>query len=258
MTVLPPEVNANAASPQEEKKEVNLAQKQPEQIDQAAPNSENKEQINEDPNWKAFREARKRDRAEKEAAERRAADKDAEANALKAALEATLSKGNFQPQQQQYDGYSQAIETEEERIAKKVEEILARKEDQYRREAAQREAIEYPKRLMQTYSDFDKVVSQENLDYLDYHFPEIAKPLERMADGYEKYASVYQVIKKLVPNHGEARKDAAKAEANMQKPRSLSSPTLTQSGSGGAPSWQDTEARRAANWERMQKTLRGV
>ena len=263
MTVLTPDVNSKVSSPQEEKKEApgvqQQAEKQPEQLDpsQMATNAE-KTEANEDPNWKAFREARKKDRSEREAAERRAAEKAAEATALKAALEATLSKGNPAPQQYQQDGYYSSGETEEEKIAKKVEEILARKEQQQRIEAAQREIAEAPVRLQQNFSDFDSVCAQENLDYLDYHFPEIAGPLSKLPQGYDKWAAIYQVIKKHVPNHANVKKDAAKADSNMQKPRSLSSTSITQSGEGTRQTWQDVEARRAANWARMQHTLKGV
>jgi len=256
MSGLTPDVNTKLPSAQEENKETTTAQQALSQPVQADITPEKQE--GEDPNWKAFREIRKRERAEKEAAERRASEKEAEASALKAAMEAAFSKGNPQQQSNEYGGYTQTEESEEEKIARKVEEIIAKKEEQYRREAAQQEMQEYPHRVQQTYPDYNKVVSQENIDYLDYHYPEITGPLSKMREGFEKASSVYQVIKKLVPNHGDAKRDAAKADTNMQKPRSLSSPTLMQSGEASRSSQQDVEKSRAENWARMQRLIKGI
>src|SRR5271169_6729948 len=72
------------------------------------PEVKTEESKTEDPNWKAFREARKKDRADREAAEKRAADKEAEVTALKAAMEAAFSKSAPTPQAyQQYYGMDQ-------------------------------------------------------------------------------------------------------------------------------------------------------
>jgi len=65
----------------------------------------------EDHNWKAFREARKKDRAEREAAEKRAAEKEEEAAALKAAMEAAFSRTSPAPQQNYYS--SEGFEPDE-------------------------------------------------------------------------------------------------------------------------------------------------
>jgi uncharacterized membrane protein YqiK len=210
-----------------------------------------------DPNWKAFREARKKDRAEREAAERRAAEKDAEVAALKAAMEAAFSRGNS-PQQamSQQTGY-QEEETEDQRIERKVEQKLAAKEAQYRKEAEEREIREYPARLQQTHPDFTQTISQENLDYLDYHYPEVSRPLQRLKDGYDKWSDIYLAIKKFVPNHSNAKKEAAKADSNFNKPKSISSTGLTQA-QAVPGSHILTEERKAANWARMQASMKGV
>ncbi len=36
------------------------------------------------------------------------------------------------------------------------------------------------------FPDFDHIVNAENLDYIDYHYPEVSRPLQRLNDGYEK------------------------------------------------------------------------
>lgn len=211
----------------------------------------------EDPNWKAFREARKKDRAEREAAERRAAEKDAEVAALKAAMEAAFSRGNSsQSPMNQQPGY-QEEETEDQKIERKVQQAIAAKEAQYRKEAEEREAREYPTRLQQSYPDFNQTISQENLDYLDYHYPEVSRPLQRLREGYDKWSDIYLAIKKFVPNHSTAKKEAERADVNFSKPKSISSTGLTQAQSIPG-SHILSEERKAANWARMQASMRGV
>lgn len=241
--------------------DLNLTQKNLENPDQN--NAETKQQESpEDPNWKAFREARKRDRMEREAAERRAAEKEAEVAALKAAMDAAFSKGSPSPQAyQQYYGMNQDYqteETEEQRIERKVSEMLSKKEEQYRKEQAEYEQREYPKRLLRELPDFQQICSQENLDYLDYHYPEVSRPLQRLGEGYDKWYDTYHAVKKLIPNHSNAKKEAARADLNSNKPKSMSSTGPSPTGEKTRESWQDLEAKRAENWARMQRMMKGV
>lgn len=249
-------VESNASNPlNQENIDTTLSQQQvdtkKEHKQEAAPAQDEKP---EDPNWKAFREARKKDRADREAAERRAAEKEAEATALKAAMEAAFAK---QAPQQQYQEF-QPAETEEERIDKRVKALLAERESQYAREMEMREQQQYPQRLNQNYPDINQVCSQENLDYLDYHFPEVSRPLQRLKEGYDKWSDIYHAIKKFVPNNTNSKREAARADINQNKPKSISSTGITQSGEGPRASFQETEQRRAANWERMKRTLNGI
>src|SRR6185312_3776117 len=202
--------------------DTNVAQKNGENLDK------NKQEIKEnetqeDPNWKAFREARKKDRAEREAAERRASEKDQEVAALKAAMEAAFSaKSSPSPQAyQQYYGINQGNgieESEEQKIERKVNELLSKKEEQYKREQVEYEQREYPNRLKKDFPDFSHVCSQENLDYLDFHYPEVSRPLQRLGEGYDKWSDIYHAVKKFIPNHSTAEKEAVRAEINSNKP----------------------------------------
>ena len=210
----------------------------------------------EDPNWRAFREARKKDRSEREAAERRAQDKEAEIAALKAAMEAAFSKGPAVQQQSDQYGYV-AEETQEQLIDKRVNAAIAAREAQYQREQAEREQREYPQRLVQTYPDFNQTIAQENLDYLDYHYPEVSQVIQRLPDGYDKWAAIYKNVKKFVPNHSQMKKDSARADANFNKPKSISAGN-TGASIPGPGSHVLTKDRREANWERMQRTLKGL
>lgn len=200
-------------------------------------------------NWRAFREQREAERKAKEDSDKRASEKAAEAEALRAALEALTNK----PQR----SYQNDIEeTEEQRIDKRVKQIIDEREAQAKREWAEREQKELPVRLKTVYSDFNNVCSSENIDYLEFHHPVLAKALSKQQDGFDKWSDIYNAIKKYVPNI-DSKIDKARAEKNLQKPGSISSPGTTQ-GTGIMPSAKLDEARKSANWERMQRTIKGL
>ncbi len=234
----------------QQKHDTNLSQQQP----------ENKENAQENPDWRAFREARKKDRAAREAAEKRAAEKEEEAAALKAAMEAAFSKNAPSPQayNQYYNQGNEQEETEDERIAKKLDAMLAIREEKARKEWEERERQELPNRLKREFPDFFHVTAQEHIDYLDFHYPEVSRPLQRLQDGYEKWTDIYHAIKKFVPNLSQAKKDAVKADMNQQKPKSISSTGLTQTGENVRESWKEVEQRRAANWARKERIIKGI
>jgi hypothetical protein len=265
MTVLNPEAsapeNANKGIPDKDISATPSDQNIPQQkVEKTTENKEKETESHEDPNWRAFREARKKDRAEKEAAERRAAEKEAEAAALKAAMEAAFSKTPAPNQIGQY--YSSAHTTEEEteelRIERKVNAIIEQREKQYVREQQEREQREYPARLARDLPDFRAVCSQEALDYLDYHYPEISRPLQRLPEGYDKWHDIYHAVKKLIPNHANAKKEAVKSDMNLNKPKSMSSVAPSPTGEAPRSTWQEVEQKRADNWARMQRVMKGV
>lgn len=217
----------------------------------------NKEGEDDDPqerNWREFRERRKVEREKAKEVERLAAQKAEEAEALRKALEAALDK----PKRHENDPYAvlyDESENNEQDIEKKLEAMLDQREKKRKEEDRQRELQELPHKLKRDYGDFDQVCSQENIDYFEYHYPEIASTYQYMPEGYEKYSSLYKAMKKLIP---EARNQKARkqAEANLSKPRSPSAPGAEQT-SDGAPMYLD-EARRQANWRRMQQVMRGI
>lgn len=266
MTVINSE-NKTEATAQLDKPDANIVQQKVDattsQKQESEPVQKEGEEAAGDPNWRAFREARKKDRAEKEAAERRAIEKEAEVAALKAAMEAAFSKSAPTPQAyQQYYGiqpsYEHNEESEDEKIEKKVNSLLAAREEKARMEAIEREKREYPNRILRDFPDFNNVVSQENLDYIDYHFPELSRPLQRLNEGYDKWSDIYHAIKKLIPNHATAKKDSVRADMNNQKPKSISSTGITQSGEAVQYNFQEVEKRRAENWARMERIRKGI
>lgn len=206
--------------------------------------------------WDAFRQARAQERKQAEEMSKQAQKSAAEAAALKAALESALQRPVQQQPQQGY-GYEQQEETEEQRIEKKVAEAIARKEQEYEKQRREREQAEYPQRLVSTYNDFNQVCNEENLDYLEYHYPEVASAFKQSPEGYDKWSAIYRAVKRFVPNT-DSRKDAAKAERNLSKPGSISSPSVSQGGGQQTPASRLDDDRKAANWARMQRAIKGI
>ena len=206
-------------------------------------------------NWKAFREKREIERKEAEEAKKRAAEKQAEAEALKAALAASLNRqsNDHQLRETASDGNE---ESEEQRIERKVAEAIKQHEDKRKQLEQQRAQQELPQRLAYAYSDFEKVCSQENLDYLEFHYPEITRPFKQIPESFESWSDLYKAMKRLIPN-ADSSKDQKKAETNLKKPGALSAPGTTQGGNAMGSARLD-EAKKAANWERMQRTLKGL
>jgi len=227
----------------------NIQQADATKVEAAAP-IETQEQIN----WKKFRETREIERRQKEAAEKRASEKEAEAHALKAAMEAILTKQA--PQARQNDYYQDTNElTEDQRIEQKISQAIAARDLQYEAHRKQKEHEEFPTRLRNDLKDFDTVCSSENLDYLQFHYPEVASAFSHAQDGYAKWADVYKAVKRFVPVT-DSKREQNKAEKNFNKPQSMSVPGVTQVGDT-APMQLD-DKRRADNWARMQKVMKGA
>ena len=109
--------------------------------------------------------------------------------------------------------------------------------------------------MQSTFSDFNQVCSQENLDYLQYHYPEVAAGFKHAPDTFETWANIYKAMKRFVPNP-DSKKDQARIEKNLAKPQSMSVPGSTQTGDH-AP-MDLSEKRRQDNWQRMQRVMKGA
>ena len=205
----------------------------------------------EDVNWRKFREQREIDRKQKEEAEARAKKSQEEAAALKAAMDALLNKSSHQQQEDSDPDF----DDEEVRLQKRIDAALAARERQYEEQRRRYEQENLPTKLKQNLPDFDSICSTENLDYLEYHHPNIAKSFSQMPDGFEKWAGVYDVVKKLVPNTNSLR-DQKKAEKNLSKPQSMTRPGM--GGTGDHAPYILDEAKKAANWERMNRIRKGL
>jgi hypothetical protein len=222
--------------------------KEQNQVHSTPLNENHPQETQQDKNWKQFREQREIERKQKESAEKFASQKSAEAEALKAAMDALLNKPNHSNHQQEEDL------SEDERIQKKVDAALQAKERVFEEQRRVREQQEFPQRLVQTFSDFNQVCTTDNLDYLEYHYPEVASAFKHVPDGFDKWAAVYKAVKRFVPNT-ESKKEVAKAEKNFNKPQSMAVPGSTPTGDT-APIQMD-DKRRKDNWARMQKVMKG-
>jgi hypothetical protein len=229
--------------PQSNVKDV-VPQSTPETI-QAQASPDTQEQIN----WRKFREVRETERKAAEENAKSAAKSQAEATALKAAMEALLNK----PQPQQQHQQNAEDMTEDERIEHKIEQRMQAREKEYQQQRMQRDKEDAPNKLVREYKDFHQVCTQENMDYMMYHYPEVANAFNGREDNFEKWSDIYKAVKRFIPNP-DSKKDSAKAERNFNKPQSMAVPGATQTGDV-APQKLDAK-RRADNWERMQRVIK--
>ncbi len=219
--------------------------------EQAVP-EQTQEETPEQINWKKFRQERAEAESRRKEAEERATKAAQEAEALKAALDSVLNKPS--PMQQQYESQYEE-ENEDKLLERKLNQILQARDTKQKEEQFKREQDELPQKLAQTFDDFNKICTQENLDYLEFHHPEIAKAFQYMPNSFEKWASVYKTVKKMVPTP-DSKKDQRRVEQNLNKPQSMAVSGLTATGDT-APVYLD-EARKKANWERMVKVRKMV
>lgn len=204
----------------------------------------------EEKNWRKFREDREKDRKKLEEQEKIAQQKAEEAEALKKALEAVVNKPNSQQYQEPEE------ESEEQRISKEVDRILQVREKARAEAEAQRELAEMPQRLASNFKDFGEVVTSENLDYLEYHFKEIAEPYKEMRDSYKKWELLYHAIKKHIPDAAKKKRYEELAAKNLSAPQSSSTPTVA-SKSNNNPHIL-SESAKEANWQAMQRRMKGL
>lgn len=200
-------------------------------------------------NWKRFREAREVDRKKREEAERESARKAQENEALRAALESVVNKPVYQGSNSE-----QTEESEEQKIGRLVDARMADRDRKDAEVRAMKEEQELPQRLSSNFKDFNEICSEENIDYLQFHYPEIHAAFDKLPRNYDTWSDVYKTIKKLIPNP-HSGKDQRKAEKNFTKPQSMAAPGVT-STTDSVPVMLD-DKRREANWQRMQKVMKG-
>lgn len=220
----------------------------------AQPIIETTQETEKEINWKKFKEERRKEREAAEVIAKKAQEREAEVAAYKAAMEAMLNKpqSNNNTNASQYEDE----ETEDQRIEKKVQAMLSKREAEAEKKRAERELQEFPQRLNQHHPDFNQVCNNENLEYLEFHYPEVAQAFKHMPDGYDKWSTIYKAVKRFVPNT-DSRKDQNKLEKNLAKPQSISSTGTTQGGNAMPGSRLD-EAKKAENWARMERVRKGL
>lgn len=235
-----------------ENQNVEVTQPQPQQQNtqpQNIPQQEEQKQNDKEINWNKFKEARQREREQLEAETKARARAEQEAAALKAALEAAVNRPTA------YQEQDHTEETEDQRIDKKVQAALQKQQREFEDKQREREIQEYPQRILRDHPDFNQVCHADNLDYLEYHYPEVSSAFKHMPQGYDKWSAIYKAVKRFVPNT-DTKKDLMKAERNLNKPQSTSSTGVTQNTSP-SPLKLDKD-RKEQNWQRMQRIIKGL
>lgn len=204
-----------------------------------------------DVNWRNFRQEREKERKAKIESDRARQEAEEKAAAYKAAMESLV--GSAKPVEQA--SYQSDEETEEQRIQKQVDAAFAKKERDYESRRIAKEASELPNNLTKAFSDFNTVCTSENLDWLEFNYPEVVAGYKNQPESFDKWANIYKAAKRFIPNP-DSKRDQNKIEKNLNKPQSMSAPGATSTGDH-APQ-QLTESRRADNWARMQRTLKGT
>ena len=228
-------------SESEDKKNTNLTQQEgTEKSVEKIPEDENSEEMN----WIKFRESREEDRRKREHAEKVASDKSFEAEALRKALEALIDKPDVK----------QIEESEDDRLRKKIDEVFNEREKNYIERRQKQELAEIPQRLVELYPDFDTVCSKENLDWLDFKYPEISESHKDSPESLKKWSNIYKTVKKLMPNSDSSR-EKSRAEKNVAKPMSISSAGMSEGGDF-APARELTDQMKLENQRRMNKIMK--
>lgn len=108
------------------------------------------------------------------------------------------------------------------KVGKKIKKL----EEELNKQRQQSSEVMIERKLKETYSDFDSVVSRENIEALRANFPEIANTINSSSsDLYSKAVSAYTMIKKLgIAKEPEVySEEKEKLKANAAKPRPLAS-----------------------------------
>jgi hypothetical protein len=125
----------------------------------------------------------------------------------------------------------------------------------------QQQSTSIEQQLRSKYSDFDKVMTYENISKLRELRPEIASSLHQSADLYNKAAATYTILKEM-GIHQENTYDPEKERVanNFNKPQMASSLKKTESALTHASEFSGSrlnEDRKKEIWAQMQRNLRG-
>lgn len=106
----------------------------------------------------------------------------------------------------------------------KVQKKIKHLEDQLKQYHQQSSTTAVEAKLKAQYSDFDKVVSPDNIEMLRNAYPELAATLNANNDLYSKAVSAYTLIKKFGIHQDEPfNSDKLRAQTNAAKPKPLAS-----------------------------------
>jgi len=174
-------------------------------------------------NWKAARESI--DKAEKRAleAEYRASQYEKQVTELTTAMKEYLSGGSKKHEVEEEDESDiPTIAVTKKILAREGKKATRAEIESYMAEKAEAEA---PDRLKREYSDFDSVVTVENINYLKKHKPVIAASIDRTDGLYNKGVLAYEHIKALGLNKQDSvtsmKQDASRNTAKPVSPNAI-------------------------------------
>ena len=239
-----------------------------EQVEPVEQEKAEEEMTPEEINWKVVREKTKEDRIARDKEKEQSLQKDDQIEALTLAIqnmfEAKDAPDLTKKQQDQIiaDLVDEDIPTggEVKNFLKKyvpdlIKEALTQNAEKNRIEQVARDKEEMPEKLKEMHKDFDDVVQKDNLQYLDYHFPEVSGVLNILPEGLDKWSRVYKMIKKLVPNTG--RGDLRRLEKNANKPQNVAAATAPPSNEQGYGRTL-SEGEKKENYKRLIELSRGA
>lgn len=255
--------------PEVKEQDINTPNQTQDAAPQATPEQETPEQVN----WRNFRAAKEaRRKQDEEAAKERdqlkaQAQRSAEEKlALQQALEAALSaRGNTNAiSQQQKDDIVQGLDPNDiptggqvaSYVQKAIQDGIAKALTEQKHLSYQEQEKKRIENLEKEIPDFNQVLSKDNVDYLEYHYPSVFQAMKEQPESYQKYKGAYDTVKKLVPNLNNSQNNA-RAEINLAKPKSLSSPGVTGAAEKKA-AWSMSEQERKENYDNMVKRIKGI
>lgn len=114
----------------------------------------------------------------------------------------------------------------------KTNKELKKLKEEVRTYKEQAAMLSVESRIKSTYSDFDRIVTMENIEKLKSQYPELAASVDATPDLYSKAVAAYTLIQKFGLNESDPyMQDKIKAQANAAKPRPLASVSPQQGGS---------------------------
>ena len=105
------------------------------------------------------------------------------------------------------------------KMAKELKAIKAQLKDYN----SQNKEVAVEAKIRTNFPDFEKVVSKENVEMLNYQYPEVAASLRDTQDMYSKAAAAYKIMKTFGIHKDIYEEDRMKATTNAKKPRPLAS-----------------------------------
>lgn len=240
---------------EEEKKEVVPVQETVQETEQEDPAEKN---------WKALREKKKEEKRLREEQERKIAEQQEMIKAMEKLL--TQQPTQQQPQaQKQSNGVDihdeewitgKQFKAMQEQERKAREEEKKRYEEQQKQRETQARQSELHSRIQRDIPDYQTVLSEDNLAYLETYAPQEAEIIKHISDPYYQTLEAYRKVKQHVPQLSDL--DKAKMERAKETPQS---PSQVSGGYGQSTNRVNprrvSEQQRMEMWREMRNAAKG-